>query len=88
MRFYIKEWPNKTATLMTCNGSVLWTFCSVKEALDVCKEWYKVQEANTLRDNTQHNHTRRNNVQHDYDDALYDFDGSDYDPASACIMVG
>lgn len=44
MYFYIKEWPNKTATLMSDNGTVLWTFYSVKEAQEVCREWYQVHE--------------------------------------------
>ena len=44
MYFYIKEWSNKTATLMSDNGTVLWTFHSVEEAQAVCKEWYRIQE--------------------------------------------
>lgn len=44
MYFYIKEWPNKTATLMSENGTVLWTFHSVEQAQEVCREWYRVQE--------------------------------------------
>jgi hypothetical protein len=44
MLFFIREWPNKTATLMTENGVVLWTFASVKEAENVCEEWYRVQK--------------------------------------------
>ena len=43
MIFFIKEWPNRTATLMADNGAVLWTFCSVAEARKVCDEWYRVQ---------------------------------------------
>lgn len=43
MIFFIKEWPNRTATLMADNGAVLWTFSSVAEARKVCDEWYKVQ---------------------------------------------
>lgn len=44
MNFFIKEWPNKSATLMTENGTVLWTFANVDEARRVCEEWYKVQD--------------------------------------------
>jgi ABC-type multidrug transport system ATPase subunit len=44
MYFYIKEWPNKTATLMSDHGTVLWTFHNVEEAQEVCREWYRVQE--------------------------------------------
>lgn len=43
MIFFIKEWPNRTATLMADNGAVLWTFGSVEEARKVCDEWYRVQ---------------------------------------------
>jgi len=43
MFFFIKEWPNRSATLMAENGTVLWTFASVEEARRVCNEWYRVQ---------------------------------------------
>ncbi len=43
MIFFIKEWPNRTATLMADNGTVLWTFHSVAEARKVCEEWYKAR---------------------------------------------
>jgi len=43
MAFFIKEWSNKTATLMADNGAVLWTFPSVEEAQRVCREWYSLQ---------------------------------------------
>lgn len=45
MSFFIKEWPNKTATLMANNGAVLWTFTSVEEAQRVCRDWYNLQAA-------------------------------------------
>ena len=41
--FYIREWQDKTATLMADNGAVLWTFPSVEEAQQVCRDWYQVQ---------------------------------------------
>lgn len=44
MYFYIKEWPNKTATLMAENGTVLWTFHCVEEARNVVHDWYKAQD--------------------------------------------
>lgn len=47
MAFFIKEWPNKTATLMADNGAVLWSFSSVEEAQQVCREWYNLQAAPT-----------------------------------------
>lgn len=43
MNFYIKEWANHTATLMTDNGQVLWTFPSRSEAYEVCREYYALQ---------------------------------------------
>ena len=43
MTFFIREWPNKTATLMADNGAVLWTFPSVEAAQQVCRDWYLVQ---------------------------------------------
>ena len=48
MYFYIKEWPNKTATLMTEDGVVLWTFPNVDEARKVWRDWYKIQEDRIL----------------------------------------
>ena len=44
MFFYIKEWPDGTATPMAKNGVVLWTFHSVEEAQQVCRYWYQVHE--------------------------------------------
>ena len=32
MNFYIKEWPDNTATLMTERGQVVWIFSSIEEA--------------------------------------------------------
>jgi len=43
MTFFIRERPNKTATLMADNGAVLWTFPSVEEAQQVCRDWYLLQ---------------------------------------------
>ncbi|MEK6686294.1 MAG: hypothetical protein AABY99_07880 [Pseudomonadota bacterium] len=44
MYFYIKEWPNKRATLMTEDGVVLWTFKNTDEARMVWQEWCQQQE--------------------------------------------
>ena len=43
MGFYIKEWRNGTATLMTGNHQVLWTFPSVASAEDACQNWYRIK---------------------------------------------
>jgi hypothetical protein len=42
MKVYIREWPNKTATILTANGQVIWTFSSVAEARQVCMEWHSI----------------------------------------------
>ena len=44
MYFYIKEWPNNTAALMSDDDLVLWTFASVEEARKVWSEWYNFQQ--------------------------------------------
>jgi hypothetical protein len=44
MIFYIKEWGNKTATLMTEDGIALWHFVSADEARRVLRNWYNVQD--------------------------------------------
>jgi hypothetical protein len=44
MFFYIKEWSDGTATLMTKTGAVLWTFHSIEDAQQVCRDWYQVHQ--------------------------------------------
>ena len=39
MRIVIKEWPNRTATIMTEIGQVVWTFSSADQARAACREW-------------------------------------------------
>ncbi|MHB8534108.1 MAG: hypothetical protein ACYDBW_01525 [Sulfuricaulis sp.] len=39
MKFFIKSWPDETATLMTQTGRVIWTFSSMRDAIDGCAEW-------------------------------------------------
>ena len=46
MNLYIKEWPNKTATLMLENGTVMFTFYSVDDALQTCRDWYNCNVRN------------------------------------------
>jgi hypothetical protein len=43
VKFYIKEWRNGTATLMTSHGRLLWTFPSVASAQDACQRWYQIE---------------------------------------------
>jgi hypothetical protein len=40
MKVHIKEWSNKTATIMTPGGDVIWTFSNRQEALKACREWH------------------------------------------------
>lgn len=47
MNFYIKTWPDDTATLMTANGQVLWSFHSLDDAVSVCREWYGLHGVKT-----------------------------------------
>lgn len=47
MNFYIKTWPDDTATLMTDNGQVLWSFHSLDDAVSVCREWYNLNDIKT-----------------------------------------
>jgi hypothetical protein len=42
MKVYIKEWANKTASLLTDNGQVVWTFSSAAEARQACADWHSI----------------------------------------------
>ncbi len=48
MEFYIKEWSDKTASLVTRDGYRLWTFASVDSALTACRDWYRVSEERVI----------------------------------------
>jgi hypothetical protein len=39
MRIYIKEWQNGTASIITAEGQVIWTFSSSESARQACREW-------------------------------------------------
>jgi len=39
MRVYIKVWANKTASIITAEGQVIWTFSSSDAARQACREW-------------------------------------------------
>lgn len=43
MYFFIKEWPDKSATFMTDTDQVLWTFTSLAEARQACRNYYAVR---------------------------------------------
>ena len=36
--FYVKEWPDETASLLTQNGQVIGTFPSIEEAKTTCRD--------------------------------------------------
>lgn len=40
MQVIIKEWPNKTASLISASGQLIWTFSSVQEARQACSDWH------------------------------------------------
>lgn len=42
MRVFIKEWPNKTATIMSENGQVIWTFSTAAQARQACRAWHNL----------------------------------------------
>lgn len=44
VNFYIKTWPDDTATLMTDNGQVLWSFHCLNDAVSAAREWYAMNE--------------------------------------------
>ena len=44
MFFYLKEWPNHSASLLSEDGVVLWTFPTIEEARKVWHDWYRVQQ--------------------------------------------
>jgi len=50
MRVFIKEWPNKTATLLTETGKVVWTFSNIEAARTACREWYSISVATHVYD--------------------------------------
>lgn len=48
MIFYIKEWADQRATLMSEDGIALWNFPSTAEARKVLRDWYSVQQGEVL----------------------------------------
>jgi len=48
MRIYIKEWPNKTASIITAEGQVIWTFSSSESARQACQEWRSLMSPNDI----------------------------------------
>ncbi len=48
MNFYIKEWADKSATLITRTGHHLFTFKNVESALTACSEWYGINAQHVI----------------------------------------
>ena len=44
MNIYIKEWPDRPASLMTAVERRLFTFKSVDSALTACGDWYGINK--------------------------------------------
>jgi len=44
MNFYIKEWPDRSATLMTIAGHQLFTFKNIDSALTACGDWHGINK--------------------------------------------
>ncbi|MEZ5541384.1 MAG: hypothetical protein R3F42_05000 [Pseudomonadota bacterium] len=42
MQVIIKEWPNKTASLISESGQLIWTFSTVQEARQACSDWHNL----------------------------------------------
>lgn len=42
MKVYIQEWRNNTASLLTANGQVIWTFSTTAEARQACEQWHSI----------------------------------------------
>ena len=54
MNFYIKEWPDNTASLLTDDGQTIWTFSSVDEAKSACEDLHLMNRQQTPRPYTIH----------------------------------
>ncbi len=50
MSFYIKEWPDNTATLMTEGGRVVWFFPSVEEAEEAAENSDEIAKRRDIKE--------------------------------------
>lgn len=48
MSFYIQEWADRSATLITREGHRLFSFRDVASALQACGQWYGVSERHVI----------------------------------------
>ena len=51
MRLYLKEWPNKSASIMFDNGVTLFTCHDIESARSLLRDWYEYQIENESPDN-------------------------------------
>ena len=42
MTVYIKVWADKTASILSENGLVVWTLSSAAEARQACTDWHSI----------------------------------------------
>ena len=42
MQVIIREWPSRSASIMTEAGQVIWTFSSVFAARRACSDWHNL----------------------------------------------
>jgi len=52
MKYYIKEWPDNTASLYNEAGQALWTFSSIEEAMSAWFEKTSQEEIISFATNT------------------------------------
>lgn len=48
MHIYIKEWPDKTATIMVKDECALWTFKTAEEAVSFCRNYYDIAKVDLV----------------------------------------
>lgn len=48
MHIYIKEWSDKTATIMIEDDTSLWTFKTVEEASNFCRICYDINNVDCM----------------------------------------
>ena len=46
MNYYIKKWPQNTATVFNEKGEVIWTFTSVEVATQACLDYNRSLDNN------------------------------------------
>lgn len=42
MQVIIKEWPNRTASIISAAGQLIWTFSTVAQARQACSDWHNL----------------------------------------------